>query len=344
MSEVAPAEPSSGYPLHAAASIAVAAPESRMDVPVPTVTVVIPTRGRPQLLQRAIASVLAQTVSDIEVVVVVDGYDPETTQAAAAFGDPRIRSIVNGTAVGGAEARNIGIRAANGGWIALLDDDDEWLPTKLERQLRDLTASTAPNPVGFTKLVARTPGGDLIYPRRPLRPGEHVSAYMLSRTSFFAGEGVIQTSTIMAKKALFEDAAFAMLPRYQETDWILRVSQRPDVTLVFTREPLTVWYTDEPRASIMAARDWTTSLDWAVKSRSLMTPESFGGFLLVGVAAQAAAAGNRRAALRILREARKGGRPAPIHYLIFLGVTFVPSGLRRRARWLIFRRPTSAAR
>ena len=76
-------------------------------VPVPKVSVVIPTRNRPVPLRNAIISVLAQTLSDLEVIVVVDGENgSETSALIASFGDGRLRCIALPKSVGGAEARS----------------------------------------------------------------------------------------------------------------------------------------------------------------------------------------------------------------------------------------------
>src|SRR5580698_546767 len=105
------------------------------------VSAVIPTRNRPALVSRAVQSVLRQTHSDIEAVVVIDGPDPETAAALEAIGDPRVRVIALAENVGGSEARNVGAREARGEWIALLDDDDEWLPEKIEKQIQSVLSS-----------------------------------------------------------------------------------------------------------------------------------------------------------------------------------------------------------
>jgi glycosyltransferase involved in cell wall biosynthesis len=99
------------------------------------VSVVIPTLNRPKLLLRAIDSVLRQTHREIEVIVVVDRPDPETVAAIASVGDPRLQVFVNPHPLTAAAARNAGADRATGEWIAFLDDDDEWLPNKLESQL-----------------------------------------------------------------------------------------------------------------------------------------------------------------------------------------------------------------
>ena len=99
------------------------------------ISVIIPTLDRPKLLLRAIESVLRQTHRDIEVIVVVDRPSPETFAAVQAVSDSRLRLIVNPHPTTAGGARNIGADQAAGEWIAFLDDDDEWLPNKLEQQL-----------------------------------------------------------------------------------------------------------------------------------------------------------------------------------------------------------------
>src|ERR1044071_7690025 len=98
----------------------------------PDVSVVIPTLRRPALVTRAVGSVLAQTIENIEVIVVVDGPDEDTRSALAAITDPRLRVIQLSTQGGAPHARNSGVAEARARWTALLDDDDEWLPRKLE--------------------------------------------------------------------------------------------------------------------------------------------------------------------------------------------------------------------
>ena len=103
----------------------------------PLVSVVIPTRNRPILVLRAVRSALHQTLREIEVIVVIDGEPGrETADAIARLYEDRVRCIVLQEAVGGSEARNIGIRDAHvlRGLLCSIDDD-EWLPAKLELQL-----------------------------------------------------------------------------------------------------------------------------------------------------------------------------------------------------------------
>jgi glycosyltransferase involved in cell wall biosynthesis len=97
------------------------------------VSVIIPAYNVAGIVGRAIDSALAQTVSPLEIIVVDDGSRDETASVVEAYGG-KVRLIRQANA-GPAAARNRGARDAAGEWLAFLDADDAWLPTKLERQL-----------------------------------------------------------------------------------------------------------------------------------------------------------------------------------------------------------------
>ena len=97
-------------------------------------TVIIPTHNRPDLVARAIRSVYAQTCPPLQVIVIDDASQPPLVLPPD-LSDGRTRLIRHERSVGGAEARNSGLRAAATPVVAFLDDDDEWLPSKMEIQL-----------------------------------------------------------------------------------------------------------------------------------------------------------------------------------------------------------------
>lgn len=103
----------------------------------PLVSVIIPTHNRAQSLIRAIQSVLKQSFQNFEIIIVNDASSDDTVTILdkLAQQDARIHAIHQLQSVGGSEARNIGIRASQGEWIAFLDDDDQWLPQKLQAQM-----------------------------------------------------------------------------------------------------------------------------------------------------------------------------------------------------------------
>ena len=101
----------------------------------PAVTVVIPTHNRPQLMQRALESVLDQEYSgDLEAIVVFDACDPFEPPVVVPPG-AKLRVVRNERSRGLAGARNTGIMQATHDFVAFLDDDDYWLPGKLQAQM-----------------------------------------------------------------------------------------------------------------------------------------------------------------------------------------------------------------
>lgn len=112
----------------------------------PRFSVVIPTYRRDELLKLSLASVLAQTFADFEVIVVDDARSKTARSVVESFGDERVSYVHNDRAAGGAGTRNAGVARARGEWVAFLDDDDLWLPEKL-RRVDNLIASVPD--VGF---------------------------------------------------------------------------------------------------------------------------------------------------------------------------------------------------
>lgn len=107
----------------------------------PKVSVIIPTHNRPDLIGKAIQSVLKQTYQDFEIIVVDDGLEKRAEAEVKKIKDERIRYIQHEKESGGGAARNTGIKAARGEYIAFLDDDDEWMANKLELQVQALEQS-----------------------------------------------------------------------------------------------------------------------------------------------------------------------------------------------------------
>ena len=103
----------------------------------PTVSIIIPTYNRAALLPRALDSIIAQTYEDWEIVLVDDGSTDNTDTAAAGYAECLKERLVylRRPHAGVSAARNCGIDACSGRFVAFLDSDDEYLPTKLERQL-----------------------------------------------------------------------------------------------------------------------------------------------------------------------------------------------------------------
>lgn len=179
----------------------------------PTVSVVIPTFNRSELVARAIRSVQGQTYSNLEIIVVDDASRDDTKKVVAGMSDARIRYIRHESNRGGSGARNTGIRAATGEYIAFLDDDDEWEPEKTEEQLSALRdydvvlCTSDEHRRGIDRFDAKA-SVDL----DDLRKGDFTAG----------GTGVLMAKASVLKGAMFDET----LPRCQDWDIFIRIAKK----------------------------------------------------------------------------------------------------------------------
>ncbi len=177
-----------------------------------TVAVVIPTYNRRDFVVQAVQSALGQSHRDLSCLVIDNGSTDGTAEALAAIEDPRLKVLSYGTPLGGTAARNMGIAAAEDAyWVAFLDSDDVWAPTKLERQLASL--ALAPDAAwsatgcvdvaedmtvrhGLRMWGGSSPARDVIL----FSPSE-LRAQLISDSTVPAGN-----TTVLASRALLEQA------------------------------------------------------------------------------------------------------------------------------------------
>jgi len=231
----------------------------------PSVSVVVPTIGRPELI-RALRSVRAQrTAANVELIVVYDGKpDTELPAHVAALADNVLRTAGR---VGGCRARNLGIAAATGELIALLDDDDEWLPTKLEAQLELLQVATNPahTVVAGRQLYVNARSGAVSRPGpdRLIARGESIEQYLFRRRRPSGGRPTMYTSSLLCPRGLATATPWdETLTRHQDWDWLVRLGRAAGTTFVQTTEPIARISLGSSE-SISATDDWRTSLNWA---------------------------------------------------------------------------------
>lgn len=299
----------------------------------PAVSVVVPTYQRPGLVVRAVRSVLEQTFRVLEVIVVVDGRDPATCEALAALDDARLIVHVPDRHLGNAEARNAGVARARAPWVAFLDDDDEWLPSKIERQLAMAERARCARPIVSCRILARSESGDMLWPRRWLAAGEDWSEYFFCRRTPFAGEGMVIMSAILTSRALLLDVPFTKgLTRHVDPDWLLRAARASGVCLELVPgpEPLVIWYMELSRPRITTQRDWATSYQWCRANRQLFSRRGYAAFVLHVVSSNAAAQRQWAAFLPLMREAFANGRPALVDAVSHVANFALPAAIQRR--------------
>jgi glycosyltransferase involved in cell wall biosynthesis len=172
----------------------------------PLASVVVTTKNRIALLPRAIQSVLEQTWRSLELIVVDDGSDVPVALPTA---DPRARIIRNEVSKGVGEARNIGFRAATGEFFCMLDDDDWYLPGKLECQLNYLLEHPKVDMV-FSRVVVRDAAGQDRY----YFPIDHVHSPEINLRAF----NLIHTSSVLFRRKVFDKVQFdPRIKKYEDT-------------------------------------------------------------------------------------------------------------------------------
>lgn len=200
--------------------------------PSPLVSVVIPTHDRPRFLGRAVASALRQTHPHLEVLVIDDGSAMPAVNALGPLRrDPRLHVLRHDLNRGGSAARNTGIEAARGDYIAFLDDDDWWKPTKIERQLAEIgTADAIICGFGLSAGDGREQPGS-----RRRHGTTDVTSARLRRG--YVGWG---TSTLMVLRDVMRQLMFDVsLPAGQDWDVLIRMAEQYRV--VYFDEPLSVF-------------------------------------------------------------------------------------------------------
>ena len=300
----------------------------------PAVSAVIPTRNRPELVCRAVRSVLSQTLQDVECIVVIDGPDMETVHALSEIADSRLRVLELPENVGGCQARNIGARAARAEWVALLDDDDEWLPFRLERQLAAVAASPEPVTMVVSRFFDRgaTEDDQLIRPHIFPGKGQPISEFLWCEVSPFGGiAGFPQTSTWLLRRDFFLEVPFTRgLKMLQDLDWLLHAYHHPRMRVLFIDEPLTIFHNDHARGRVAKRTDWQHSFHWAMANRQLFTRKAFGFFLVVDCINRAAQQGLAWQEMKgLLKEVPRYGKLTPKLFGLCLLYIFVYPSIGR---------------
>jgi glycosyltransferase involved in cell wall biosynthesis len=218
----------------------------------PCVSVVIPTRGRPELLRRAVRSILDQRYAgDVEILVVFDQTGPEEIDLPV---PPRrtLRGLTNVRTPGLAGGRNTGIEASRGQLVAYCDDDDEWLPGKLEAQVSMLDASSEGDVVVTgTTIVYRESAVD----RVPDRPRLTFDDLLRSRA-----QEVHPSSILVRRDAMLERIGLVdeELPGSygEDYEWLLRAARGGPILVVQEALTRVHWH----RSSFFADR-WSTIIE-----------------------------------------------------------------------------------
>lgn len=221
----------------------------------PKVSVIIPTYNRALLVQDAIESVLHQTYPDFEIIVIDDGSTDATQDVLEAY-HARMKYLRIPHSGNPATVRNTGLSVAEGEYAAFLDSDDQWLPSKLERQIPFLESDPEIGLVcsnAFVKYQGQDAEEQLY-----LRPDQGFSG--LLTTKLLEQNFIITSTTVIRRAILVKTGTFSQLPELtalEDYDLWLRIStlskicfipealaiysEHPEQSLRFTRRPSQHW-------------------------------------------------------------------------------------------------------
>jgi len=204
----------------------------------PLVSVILPTYNRAYIVSKALQSVLSQTYRNFEVIVIDDGSTDNTKEIITniACKDSRVKYFRNNENKGPAGARNVGINLAKGELIAFIDDDDEWFPNKLEKQvnlLQTLPENFAVVYSGFYKVI----GAKKIYiPSKNIYPREGRILNSLLKGNFVGTPSILVRKSALLDVGLFDER----LSMLEDWELAIRLSKKYQFKLI--DEPLYISY------------------------------------------------------------------------------------------------------
>lgn len=199
------------------------------------ISVVIPTYNRARTLERCISSVVAQSYSAGEILVVDDGSSDETPELIHKMDLPQLRYLRLKGRTGAQAARNFGIRQAVFPWIAFLDSDDEWLPQKLERQINALRESQQPTwTVIHSNGFKEAQGIRTLWEIDPVEGHHPMKRLVGSPGPLF--QGVLLSREALEKIGYLNEH----VPSYQE--WHASLALARHCSFVHLKEPLFVYH------------------------------------------------------------------------------------------------------
>jgi glycosyltransferase involved in cell wall biosynthesis len=220
----------------------------------PLVSIIVPSRGRPNLLRDAVESIISQTYRSIEIIVVLTGADAATTASARSLEKEYGVRIVVTPPHNLATSRNNGIKVATGEWITFLDDDDLFAPTKIERQVE--TAEVTGANVITNSWVRFNSVGPIEnwtpHPDKHLPPGLSYPEALM--TGNFMSNGLLVRAGIMKELGGFDEK----LDACEDWDMWRRISHCHEII-----------YIDEPFVQIRIHDSNMSSRRWLMISTTL---------------------------------------------------------------------------
>lgn len=202
----------------------------------PLVSCILPVYNRKELLRNSLYSIVNQTYTNIEIIVVDDGSSEPVDLVIEEFDDKRIKLITHSENRGGGAARNTGIKHSNGDYIAFLDSDDWWLPSKLQRQVSVM--NQADEGVGVVGCGGFKTWKETGIIRGKIFINHHNQSNKYNsekaKKKLLSGSSIVTTSKILVKKECLDNVGYfdEGLPSMQEHDLNVRLAEKYDFVVL----------------------------------------------------------------------------------------------------------------
>ncbi len=243
----------------------------------PRYSIVIPTYNRADSVEHTLQSCFAQTMDDLEIVVVDDGSSDNTLEVLNNINDPRLVVVAQENA-GPAAARNHGMRVAKGQYIAFLDSDDIWYPEFLQQA--DDAYQVNANQVCYGQIIVdRGVGKYWVKPDRGIKSDESIYDYLYTDGYF------IQTSTMVIPASLCEHVSWDESVTFGDNDQFAIDCWRTGTPFIMLEKPMTL-YADAMSPDALSqlpifdgtSEKYTNFFNWMENHRLHMSDKAWSGF------------------------------------------------------------------
>ena len=299
----------------------------------PLVSVIIPTYNRANVIQRSISSAIKQSYQKIEIIIVDDASNDDTAQIIQQINDTRIIYICHQINLGGSEARNTGIKNAQGKFIAFLDSDDVWLLDKLQHQLAIISQQKCQdNLVCYTQFQKSSQ----IFYQRSILPAKGKQEQETTPEYFWLSGGEMLTSTLLVSRTLASRTLFQTgLVKHQDLDFVIRL-EKQGAKFIFIPQVLAIWQ-NEPRCDRISRQvNYQVSLDWIEQYRQHISESVYQGFLLKEIVPKMIKESiNKPIAINLIFQAWRKGIISPFYGLYLLLKSSIPRNYQQQIKKII---------
>jgi glycosyltransferase involved in cell wall biosynthesis len=285
-------------------------------------SVIIPWHGNKEHLLRAVASLDSQSERDFELLIICNGKAAGRAEELRQWQELPPCKVLESLPADANQARNVGIDAANGKWLALLDADDEFTANKLAAMKEAIAAQNAKIFLSLGTRV-RGPGKTSLFPHSLLGADENMSEYFFSRGCNCSTTAIVVRADV-ARKVRFTPG----LPKFQDNDFLIR-AQAAGAKISMVNSPLFNWHDASETGRISRGGNYDQQMAWAKALSPAFTDKAYHAFCVRRVAQYVFPADPVHNLKKFWRGWRLGGISATETSLMLFRA-ILPSGLARR--------------